>query len=166
MDVPKKGFQKRGIDYPIIDGERTLPGAYYHDEQIYQEEVEKIFYKYWIYACRAEEISSIGDYKLIQVEAESIILVKDKSNKIKALFNVCRHRGTQLCTNAKGNFASKSIQCPYHAWTYALNGKLIRAPMMKEGNGFFKDNCALHQAHVHIWEGFVYISLAKNPEPF
>lgn len=161
-----KTFQKRGVDYPIIDGTRTLPGKYYHDEGIYQEEIEKIFYKFWIYACRAEEIPSIGDYKLIQVEDESLILVRDKNNQIKAHFNVCRHRGTQLCTEAKGTFDAKNIKCPYHSWTYALDGKLIAAPLMTEGNGFSKADCSLHQAHVYVWEGFVFISLAENPEPF
>ncbi len=161
-----KKFQKRGIDYPIIDGQRTLPGKYYHDEKIYQEEIEKIFYKFWIYACRAEEIPAVGDFKLIQVEDESIILVRDKSNEIKAHFNVCRHRGTQLCTEEKGHFESKTIQCPYHAWTYQLDGNLISAPLMKEGNGFLKSECSLFKAHVTNWEGFLFISLAEDPVPF
>ena len=164
--MAKGEFQKRGDDYPIIDGMRTLPGKYYHSHDIYQEEVEKIFYKFWIYACRAEEIPSVGDYKLISIEDESIILVRDKSANIKALFNVCSHRGTQLCTEPTGNFKNKSIQCPYHAWTYALDGKLLGAPMMQEGHGFKKEDCALHQANVHIWEGFVFISLAEKPELF
>jgi Rieske 2Fe-2S family protein len=164
--MAKGEFQKRGVDYPIIDGARTLPGKYYHSQEIYQEEVEKIFYKFWIYACRTEEIPAVGDYKLIQVEDESIILVRDKSSDIKGLFNVCSHRGTRLCTEPTGNFKGKSIQCPYHAWTYALDGKLLGAPLMEEGPGFHKDECNLHQAQVHIWEGFVFINLDKNPAPF
>lgn len=164
--MEEKKFKKRGVDYPIIDGTRTLPGKYYHSPEIYQEEVERIFYKFWLYACRAEEIQSVGDYKLIQVADESLILVRDKSDKIKALFNVCSHRGTQLCTEPKGSFKSKSIQCPYHAWTYALDGKLLAAPMMQEGHGFQKDECALPQASVYVWEGFVFINLNKNPVAF
>ena len=166
MDSGKKEFLKRGVDYSAVDGVRTLPGKYYHSEEIYREEVEKIFYKYWILACREEEVPEIGDYKLIQIEDESIIIVRDKSNDLRAHFNVCSHRGTQLCTDAKGNFKGKSIQCPYHAWTYGLDGKLLGAPHMEEGHGFTKAECALPQAHVYIWEGFVFISLAKNPEPF
>ena len=166
MKKGKNEFLKRGVDYPIVDGRRTLPGKYYHDKAIYKEEIEKIFYKFWIYACRTEEISSIGDFKIIEVGDESIILVKDKNNKINALFNVCRHRGTQLCAEPKGNFETKSIKCPYHAWTYALDGQLIAAPLMKEGHGFSKSDCALHKAHVYVWEGFLFISLAENPEPF
>ncbi len=162
----EKKFTKRGVDYPIVDGTRTLPGKYYHSREIYQEEVEKIFYKFWIYACRAEEIENVGDYKLIQVEDESIILTRDKEGKIRALFNVCSHRGTQLCTEPSGNFNSGSIQCPYHAWTYNLAGDLIAAPLMKEGDRFNKKACSLPQASVYNWEGFVFINLDENPVPF
>ena len=150
MEPTNKKFLKRGVDYPIVDGARTLPGHYYHSPDIYKEEVEKIFYKFWIYACRTEEIPSVGDYKLLQVEEESLIIVRDKSNEIKVLFNVCSHRGTQLCKEEKGNFSSRTIQCPYHAWTYALDGKLLAAPQMTEGNGFSKASCTLPNAHVFV----------------
>jgi Rieske 2Fe-2S family protein len=159
-------FTRRGVDYPIIDGVRTLPGKYYHSKKIYKEEIRKIFYKFWIYACRAEDISMPGDYKIINVEDESIILVRDKSGRINALFNVCSHRGTQLCHASEGNFKSKNIQCPYHAWTYNLAGELISAPLMKEGHGFEKKKCALPKAGIYEWEGFVFINLSKNPIPF
>ncbi len=162
----KNKFTKRGVDYPIIDGLRTLPGRYYHSRKIYDEEIEKIFCKFWIYALRAEEIPSVGDYKLVQIEDEHLIIVRNEQNEINAFFNLCRHRGTQLCTEEKGTFSKKTIQCPYHAWTYGLDGKLLAAPLMKEGNGFLKSECRLHQAHVNNWEGFIFISLAHNPEPF
>ena len=164
--MEKRQFKKRGVDYPIIDGERTLPGSYYHSKEIYAEELEKIFYRFWLYACRAEEIPHAGDYKLFEVGDESLILVRDKNEQIRALFNVCRHRGTQLCAEPKGTFKSKSIQCPYHAWVYALDGKLMAAPLMQEGNGFSKEACSLHHAHVYVWEGFVFVNLSENPVPF
>lgn len=166
MDAGNKEFLKRGVDYPIIDGAKTLPGKYYHSQEIYLEEVEKIFHQFWIYACRAEEIPNVGDFKLIEVAHESLIIVRLDSEIIKVHFNVCRHRGTQLCSESSGNFSSKSIQCPYHSWTYALDGKLIGAPHMKEGHGFEKAKCALYPAHLHIWEGFIFISLSENPVPF
>ena len=72
------------------------------------EEIEKIFYKSWLFACRAEEVPEIGDYKLFSVEDENLIIVRNKEGQIKCLFNVCRHRGTQLCTEAQGSFKSKS----------------------------------------------------------
>lgn len=162
----EKKFTKRGVDYPIVDGVRTLPGKYYHSQEIYAEETEKIFYAFWLYACRAEEIPNPGDYKLIQVVDESIIVVRDKNNGIQALFNVCSHRGTQLCAEPKGNFKAKSIQCPYHAWTYGLDGTLLSAPLMTEGPMFRKADCTLPHAAVHEWEGFIFINLHKNPAPF
>lgn len=164
--MSKKEFLQRGRDYPIEDGTRTLPGKYYHDPSIYNMEVEKIFYKFWMLACRSEEIPNVGDFKVITIEDESIILVRDKSGELHGHFNVCSHRGTQLCVEEKGNFKSKMIQCPYHAWTYDLQGKLVGAPHMKEGANFSKENCTLPKANVHVWEGFVFVSLAENPEPF
>ena len=166
MTNSEKAFTKRGVDYPIIDGMRTLPGRYYHDPGIYAEEIEKIFYKFWLYALREEEIPEIGDFKLVQVEDESIIVVRRNAGEIKAFFNVCRHRGTQLCTESKGRFETQMIQCPYHAWTYSLDGQLQSAPLMKEGHGFQKSNCSLHEAHLFNWEGFIFLNLGPEPEPF
>lgn len=166
MDTNKNKYLKRGVDYPIVDGARTLPGKYYHSKSIYREEVEKIFNRFWIFAGRSEEIPNVGDYKLVQIEDESLILVRDNDDQIKAHFNVCSHRGTQLCSEKKGTFKNESIQCPYHAWTYGLDGTLLRAPLMKEGDRFNKTNCALPQAHLHDWEGFLFVSLAERPEPF
>ncbi len=159
-------FLKRGRDYPVLDGHRTLPGYYYHDLDIYDQELEKIFYKYWILACREEEIKEIGDFKVIEIGDEQVIIVRNKDNHIRGFFNVCSHRGTQLCNEKEGNFKSKTIRCPYHAWTYDLNGDLLAAPMMKEGSGFSKSDCSLPQADVRIWEGFVFISLDEDPIPF
>ena len=166
MSDSKGRFTKRGVDYPIIDGMRTLPGKYYHDPEIYNEEIEKIFYKFWLYALRAEEIPKPGDYKLVEIEDESLIVLRDADGEIKAFFNVCRHRGTQLCTVEKGKFETGNITCPYHAWTYGLDGSLKSAPLMKDGHGFNKSECHLHQAQVYEWEGFVFLNLHKEPEPF
>ena len=120
-------FRKRGDDYKVQEGMRTLPGKYYHSEEIYQEEIDKIFYNHWILAGREEQIPNAGDFFNLSIEKESVLIVRDKSNEVQAHFNVCRHRGTQLCVEEKGNFKSKNIQCPYHAWTYGLDGKLIAA---------------------------------------
>lgn len=166
MDKNNRKFLKRGVDYPIVDGTRTLPGKYYHSQEIFEEELEKIFYKKWLFALRAEEIPNSGDYKVIRVGNESIIIVRDNNNIIRAFFNVCSHRGTQLCADETGNFRHKHIQCPYHAWTYDLEGTLIAAPLMKEGNGFLKSECNLPVAHTYNWEGFVFINLDQFPRPF
>lgn len=146
-------------------GACTLPREYYMSEAIYEEEIEKIFMKRWLCVCREEEIPASGDYMLQDVGAENIIILRDSEDDIHAYYNVCRHRGTRLCTEDKGRF-SRSIQCPYHAWTYGLDGKLIGAPHMQEVHDFDKTDYPLHAVAVARWEGFVFINLADEPAPF
>jgi len=166
MSSNSNPFKKRGVDYEVPDVMRTLPGEYYHSEEIYQEELEKIFYKRWLLACREEEIAESGDFLTVPVGDESIILVRDDSGKIRAHFNVCRHRGTRICENEKGRFDSGRITCPYHAWQYELTGNLRAAPLMKEVLGFDKSEFGLFSAQVGLWGGFVFINLAEDPVHF
>jgi Rieske 2Fe-2S family protein len=144
----------------------TLPRQYYTTEQIYGEELRHIFYDRWLCVGREEQIPNPGDYFVQQVGRESLIIVRARQGEINALYNVCRHRGARLCRNgAQGHFR-ETIQCPYHAWTYRLDGGLIGAPHMNEVPGFKKEDYPLHRAHVHCWEGFIFISLACEPTPF
>ena len=159
-------YKKRGDDYAFKEGMRTLPGKYYHSKEIYREELEKIFYAKWLLAGRGEEIPAVGDYKLLELGDESIILTRNKSGGISANFNVCRHRGTRLCVEEKGHFKSKSIQCPYHAWTYDLDGILIASPMMTPLKSFDMEAHHLHRVGVHEWGGFIFVNLATDPIPF
>ena len=99
------------------------------------------------------------------VGAESIIVLRDRSGTPRAFYNVCRHRGTRICEAESGRF-SETIQCPYHAWTYTTEGQLIGAPHMNEVAGFDKRAYPLHQVALHEWEGFLFLSLAQQPEPF
>lgn len=156
----------RGKDYAYKDRLRTLPEKYYTSESIYGEELEKIFYKRWLMVGREEQAPKPGDYFLFNIADESIIIVRDSKNNLHAHFNVCRHRGTRMCMEEHGHFEKKSIQCPYHAWTYNLKGELIGAPFMNELKNFDKKDFPLHNAHLHIWEGFIFINLSENPVPF
>ena len=83
---------------------------------------------------------------------------------MQAFYNVCRHRGTRLCTEAAGRFAG-SIQCPYHAWTYALDGRLVGAPHMDEVPHFRKEDYPLHRVEADVWDGHIFITLARAPRP-
>ncbi|MCH7783677.1 Rieske (2Fe-2S) protein, partial [candidate division KSB1 bacterium] len=120
----QNAYKKRGVDYQTSTTMLALPREYYQSETIYEEELEKIFYKRWLFVCREEEIPEPGDFLTVEIGDESIIIVRDSQNKIKAHFNVCRHRGTRICTKEKGHFSSGVIQCPYHAWKYDLSGNL------------------------------------------
>jgi Rieske 2Fe-2S family protein len=166
MSAENEQFKKRGIDYAVPAHMPTLPRQYYQDESIYREELEKIFYRRWLMACRAEEVARPGDYVIVPVGDESIIVVRGADGDVHAHFNVCRHRGTRICMEEHGHFDSGDIVCPYHAWRYEFDGGLKAAPLEKEIPAFEKSTLGLHPAHVTVWGGFVFINLAEQPTPF
>ena len=128
-------------------GARTLLGSWYTSPAVYEREVERIFLERWLCACRAAEIANAGDFVVRRVGAESVIVTRDESGNARAFYNVCRHRGTRICEEARGHF-EEGIQCPYHAWTYALDGRLIGAPHMRGLEGFDPADYPLHAAPV------------------
>jgi Rieske 2Fe-2S family protein len=146
-------------------GAHTLPRQYYVSEDVFRAEVEQIFYAQWICVGRAEQVPNPGDYFLAEIAGESLIVVRGRDGAIRAFFNVCRHRGTRLCTEPGGRFAG-SIQCPYHAWTYGLDGRLVAARYMRDTPGFSGEDYPLHGAALAEWEGFILLSLAPQAEPF
>jgi phenylpropionate dioxygenase-like ring-hydroxylating dioxygenase large terminal subunit len=145
-------------------GARTLPGRYYNAPEILLEEQERIFRRRWICIGRAAVIATPGDYEVVEVAGESVIVLRDQQSAPRAFYNVCRHRGTRLCEAAQGRL-SETIQCPYHAWTYALDGRLIGAPHMNEVEGFQKSDYPLHPVALADWEGFLFVNLDSGAEP-
>ncbi len=141
----------------------TLPQRYYTDPTIFQTELEKFYFRGWICAGRASEIPRPGDYFLRETGKESILIVRGDDEKVRAFFNVCRHRGTRICTTAEGRFPGR-IQCGYHGWTYALDGKLIAAPHMEEA-GFCRENYPLHGIAAEVWDGHLHVNLNGNAKP-
>lgn len=147
-------------------GAMTLPQEYYTSAQVLEAEVERLFRERWLWVVRANEIANAGDYYLFDRFGESIIITRDKAGKVRGYFNVCRHRGTRICSEPRGRF-KETIQCPYHAWTYAASdGRLLGAPHMQEIEDFDKSAWGLHQAAVHEWNGWVFVSLSRQPAPF
>ena len=147
------------------EGARTMPREYYTSPEILAEETERIFARTWTCVGRASAIAQPGEFIVRNVAGESLIIVRGRDGVIRALFNVCRHRGTQLCREASGRF-SETIQCPYHAWTYATDGRLLGAPHMQDVPGFDKREHPLHAAAVAEWEGFVFVNVGLDPQPF
>jgi len=145
-------------------GARTLPGAYYTSAEVFAEERERIGRRFWHCVGRAADLAQPGDYFLAEIAGESLIVVRDRGGTARALYNVCRHRGTRLCEAAEGRL-SETIQCPYHAWTYRLDGALIGAPHMQDVPGFDKREYPLHQTALDEWHGFLFVSLALDPDP-
>lgn len=152
-------------DEVFLPGSETLPGYYYTSEELFQAELERIFYERWLCAGRAAQIPQAGDYCLLNVGAESALLLRDRKGAARGFYNVCRHRGSRLCAQERGRF-SASIQCPYHAWTYSLEGELIGAPLMEGAQGFDKARFPLKPVAAAEWEGFLMANLSERPEPF
>ena len=144
---------------------RTLARRYYTSSEIFALERERIFAQHWICVGREEQLFDAGSYFLAEVAAESLIVVRDASGEIHAHYNVCRHRGTRMCEEQSGRFKG-AIVCPYHAWTYGLDGHLRTARNMREVPDFQESDYPLRGAAVALWEGFIFVNLAEQPEPF
>jgi Rieske 2Fe-2S family protein len=146
-------------------GARTLERDDYVAAEVFAREHERIFARRWLCVGREEALAVPGRYVLADIGPDSLIVVRDRSGTIRALHNTCRHRGTRLCDEPCGEL-SETIQCPYHAWTYALDGTLIGVPDQRQLEGFDRADYPLARAHVATWEGFVFVNLADDPEPF
>ncbi|MCR9095213.1 MAG: aromatic ring-hydroxylating dioxygenase subunit alpha [bacterium] len=140
----------------------TLPARAYTDEAIYAEEVERLFRGEWLCAGRVEQVANPGDYLSLDLLGDRLVVVRDKTGGIRVLSRICRHRAAEL-VNGSGN--TRSFQCPYHLWTYGLDGELIGAPHMEAVPGFDASTCALPEIRSEIWEGFVFVNLDGEAEP-
>jgi Rieske 2Fe-2S family protein len=149
----------------FLQGARTMPARYYTSPDIYAREQEHLLRTRWLCVGRADQLREPGAYFLQPIGQESIIVLRDRKGVLRAFYNVCRHRGTRICEAAQGRFG-ETIQCPYHAWTYSTDGRLIGAPHMQEAEGFDKAEFPLKAVAVHEWEGFLFIHLGADPEPF
>lgn len=141
----------------------TMPGSYYTSESFLELEREQLFRRKWICLGREEEVPEVGDYFATDLVGEPIIIVRTAANEIKALSNVCRHRAMPL-VDGTGN--SKRFTCPYHAWTYDLDGRLIRASGVDDRHADFIRDCKLPQFKCETWHGFIFVDLDTNAESF
>jgi len=140
----------------------TFPGRYYYDPALYEQEQTNIFSRMWIYAGVANTLPEPGDYIVVTVANESILVVRNKQGDLQAFLNVCRHRGARLCSEASGRLKG-SIQCRYHAWTYGLDGKLIGAPNVLHMDDFDRVAFGLLPVALEVWQGLIWLNLSDNP---
>ena len=137
----------------------TLPAPFYLSKEVHDLDIAEIFSKHWIYVAVEPDIAEPGDYIKVEIGHNSVIIVRDDDMNVKAFHNVCRHRGSQLCDDAKGSVGN--IVCPYHQWTYDLSGKLIYNEHM--GEDFDKSDHNLKPVHVGNIAGLIFICLSDNP---
>lgn len=140
---------------------QSLPFAVYHDEQVLSAEVDRVYQNDWIFICTEQELPDAGDYLALDLAGEPIMLIRGRDRKLRAISNVCRHRGTPLLDQGFGKIG-KLIICPYHAWSYHDNGRFNRAPLTSD------DEVNPQQHHLPRYAlesflGLVFISFSDNP---
>ncbi len=142
----------------------TLPGHYYFDPTLYEQEQQRIFSQYWFCVGHISTLTEPGAYQTVALGGENVLVVRHSNGSLHAFLNVCRHRGARLCPEATGHLKG-SIQCKYHAWTYALDGRLLGAPNIMTNTQFDRSTYGLHPVHLEVWEGLIWLNLADNPPP-
>src|SRR5258708_27168434 len=110
---------------------RALDQIFYRDAALFERDMERIFMRHWLCAGHESSLAKPGDYLLYELGAESVIVIRAEDGHLRALVNVCRHRGSRICKEATGDV--KFLVCPYHAWSYGLDGLLRAALHMPEG---------------------------------
>lgn len=139
----------------------SLTRALYCDEGVYEADLEQIFYREWLFAVPSAEVAKTGAFATLQVGAYPVVITRGNDGMVRAFHNVCRHRGQRLC--AKENGSSPKLVCPYHQWTYDLDGKLLYARDMQEG--FDPAAHGLKKVHCVDLGGMIFICLAQVPPP-
>ena len=141
---------------------RAMPKSVYTTEAFLNYELENVFKKDWFCAGRSDSLKNIGDYLTLELAGQPIMVLRDNDNKIRAQSNVCRHR---MSTLLEGSGNTRSIICPYHAWTYGLNGALRGAPAMTLNENFNKKDYCLPEIKCEEWLGWIMISLNSKAKP-
>lgn len=152
----------------------ALPARFYASESVFALERERLFHAQWFCVGRAEQVAARGDCLHVHVAGESVLILRQKDDSLRAFYNVCRHRGSRLVRTAPlpdpaqptaTHSASlpTGVVCPYHAWTYNLDGGLRAAPYVQFDAGCPKDGFSLVPVHVDAWGGFIFVNLADSP---
>jgi Rieske 2Fe-2S family protein len=143
----------------------TLPGRYYTDPAVFAREQARIFETMWFCAVRTSDLPNPGSFRSVQVGRESVLVVRGRGGALRAFLNICRHRGAKLCTDDSGE-VKRAFQCPYHAWTYGLDGKLVAAPNLTKMPDIDRTEYGLVDVQLREWLGYVWVCLADDPPSF
>ncbi len=144
-----------GARRPLGDA-TTLPAEAFRAPEIYADECERIFAGGWLCAGRLEQVPNRGDYRALDLLDDRLVMVRGDDDVVRVLSRICRHRGAELVS---GTGTTRSLSCPYHAWTYRLDGRLLGAPHMDGATSFDRAHCRLPEIRSEVWEGFVFVNL-------
>ena len=140
----------------------SLQQVFYRDSDIFRRELDRLFMKSWLYAGHLSQIPETGDYFLYELGNESVIIIRSGETTVKALLNLCRHRGSRICMESSGRH--KLLVCPYHGWTYQLDGALRGANYTSPD--FDRADYALGQVQLEVLHGMIFINFAGQPAAF
>lgn len=149
--------------------EKSLPSGHYLRDDVFARERDGLFCREWIAAFRESELAEPGSSRVVEAFGESLLVVRAKDGALHAHYNVCRHRGARLCTDQaalsaqpSGVMPNGTIRCPYHSWTYSLDGALLSAPHLGDALGGERAALGLHPVGVATWGGFVFLNLTPG----
>ena len=137
----------------------SLQQEFYRDPDIFRRDVDRVLMRHWLCVGHESSIRKSGDFELVEIAGESAIIVRGEDGQLRALVNVCRHRGSRVCWEQSGQ--AQSFTCPYHGWTYGLDGSLQAARFMP--TEFDRSGHGLKPIHVRVIEGLVFVSFAERP---
>lgn len=160
FDIP---FDVMGLTRRQIPG-HALAREFYSDPRIFELDMNRILLRHWFCVGHVSSLPHAGDYLVVDLGQESAIIVRTHDGGIKALLNVCRHRGSRICTTPSGRAAAGLLTCPYHAWTYDLNGRLVAARQMQPD--FAREAAGLKTLPVRVAEGLIFTTFADVPLDF
>ncbi|MGW7198312.1 aromatic ring-hydroxylating oxygenase subunit alpha [Streptomyces chryseus] len=143
----------------------TLPGHFYTDPAIFRAEQERIFESLWYCAVRSADLDRPGAFRTVQAGRENVVVTRTRTGELRAFLNVCRHRGARLCTESAGQ-VRRTLRCPYHAWTYGLDGTLVAAPNLRQMPDVDRTEYGLVRVALREWLGYAWICLADEPPSF
>ncbi|UGY94777.1 aromatic ring-hydroxylating oxygenase subunit alpha [Streptomyces gobiensis] len=143
----------------------TLPGHWYTDPEVFRQEQEHIFESMWCGAVRSADLTGPGAFRTVRIGRESVLVTRNRCGELRAFLNVCRHRGAQLCTEESGE-VRRGLRCPYHAWTYDLDGRLVAAPNLRRMPDVDRAERGLVPVSLREWLGYVWVCLAEDPPSF
>jgi glycine betaine catabolism A len=136
----------------------------FSDPSVYDQELQRLILPSWQCVGRTDEIARAGDFLTFEVAGSGVVIVRGADDALRAFHNVCRHRGTRLVEPPSGGGLTR-IQCPYHAWTYDLTGRLLGAPLMTEAKEFDREQFGLFRVKLEVWRGFIFINLDPKAAP-
>jgi phenylpropionate dioxygenase-like ring-hydroxylating dioxygenase large terminal subunit len=141
---------------------RAMPPAVYTSEAFLEAELEHVFRREWLCVGRAGALAEPGDYAAWEIAGQPVAVVRDREGRLNAFSNVCLHR---MSTLLHGRGRTRAIVCPYHAWTYNLDGSLRGAPAMSKNTAFHREDYCLPKIRCEEWKGWVFVTLNPDAEP-